>query len=131
MPTICKYVRPNKPKKRFGICDAVRVARAVAKNNDRDAIIASIGFNLGYVRLIDGSKLTESELKRRIMEVMRVTGTIEDVLGQVPVFSRLGITIRIITTFASQFAFLAASLAIIVINQETIVGAIRCGRENV
>jgi len=128
MPTICKYVRPNKPKKKFGICDAVRVARSVAKSNPRDAVVASIGFDLGYVRLIDGSNLTEEELKKRILATMKVSGTIEDILSEIPVFSRLGITIRIITRFATQFAFLAASLAIVIINQETITGAVNCRR---
>lgn len=123
------YNKPNRKKPRkFTTCDAVRIAKKAAQNHGRSEVTASVAFGLGYPRVIDGSKLTEEELKRRIEQVLKVSGTLEDILSQIPVFSRLGITIRIITKFAGSFAFLAAGVAIYVIEQETIIGAKSCGK---
>lgn len=129
MPKVCRY-RPNRTKKpKFSACDAARVAAAAVRNGEsRSVTTSTVGFRLGYFKLIDGSQLSEDELKRRITEVLKVSGTLEDILSQIPVFSRLGLTIRIVSRFATSFAFLAASVAIIVINENTIVGAKSCGK---
>lgn len=129
MPKVCRY-RPNRTKKpKFTACDAARIAAAAAKNGEsRSTITSTVGFRLGYFKLIDGSRLSEGELQRRIAEILKTAGTIEDILSQIPVFSRLGLTIRIVTRFATSFAFLAASVAILIINEETITGAKSCGK---
>ena len=131
MPIVC-IDRKNRTKKpKWTPCDAARVSRAAVKSgSSRDAVTATVGYSLGYYKIIDGSKLTSDELQKTILNILQDAQTISEITSAIPQLRLLGITIQIMLRFASATASLLAPLLLVILNKYEIKGAQACKTRN-
>lgn len=125
------YNKPKRTKIRyFSVCDAARVSRDVAEREPRDKIISTIGFSLGYFRLVDGSKFTEDEVRREIEEAITILDAAGELALLIPGSVVWKTVIFVVRRFTSRFAILIAPIVLYLLNKHIINGAITCGGSN-
>jgi len=122
------YNRPNRSlPRRFKLCDATRIARLVAQSGEnRGVVVSTVGFQLGYFSLIDGSKFTEGEVKKEIEELLRAADFLAQVAEVLPILGITGLIFSVALRFVSVTAGIVAPIVLILLKKHEIKGARPC-----
>jgi len=88
--------------------------------------VATVAKALGYETILDGKNLSQKSIQDAALLILKGAGTLEDILSNVPVVSKLGFLISTIIQFAGTVAFIIGYVAAKIISGREITGAADC-----
>jgi hypothetical protein len=102
--------------------------RASQTTSNRQEVVATVGYGLGYYSLVDGTKFTEGEIKREIEQVLKAADFLSQVAEVLPTLGLYGLLLTVAVKLANVTASIVAPMVLILLKKHEIKGAQVCGR---